>query len=100
MHVLRALAKSRSPLALDIYQWLTYRMSYLRDPATVPWEALKLQFGGSQDVPIRAFKPKFLRHLKQVLELYPQARVEPGSSGLKLLPSRPHVPMRLLRGRR
>jgi hypothetical protein len=100
MHVLRALAKSRSPLALDIYQWLTYRMSYLRDPTAIPWKALQGQFGGSQDVPIRAFKPKFLRHLKQVLELYPQARMEPGSSGLKLLPSRPHVPMRLLKGRR
>jgi hypothetical protein len=99
MHVLRALAKSKSPLALDIYQWLTHRMSYLRDPATIPWEALQLQFGGDYGR-TRDFKAKFLRHLKQVLELYPQANVEPGSSGLKLLPSRPHIPMRLLRGRR
>jgi len=99
MDVLRALARSKSPLALDIYQWLTHRMSYLQDPATVPWEALKLQFGGDYNR-TRDFKAKFLLHLKQVIELYPQAHVDPGSSGLKLLPSRPHVPMRLLRGRR
>ena len=99
MHVLRGLAKSRSPLALDIYQWLTYRMSYLRDPTTISWEAMELQLGGDYGR-TRDFKAKFLIHLKQVIELYPQARVEPGSSGLKLLPSRPHVPMRLLRGRR
>jgi hypothetical protein len=99
MHVLRGLAKTRSPIAIDIYQWLTYRMSYLRDPTTIPWEALALQFGGDYRR-TRAFKEKFLRQLKQVLELYPQAKVEPVASGLKLLPSRPHVPMRVLRGRR
>jgi hypothetical protein len=100
MHALKTLAKSRSPLAIDIYQWLTYRMSYLRESTTITWEGLQGQLGVSQKVPMKAFKPKFLRHLKQVIELYPQARVEPGSSGLKLLPSRPHVPMRLLPGRR
>ena len=29
----------RSPLALDLYVWLTYRMSYLRRPCLIPWEA-------------------------------------------------------------
>ena len=99
MHVLKVLAKSRSPLAIDIYQWLTYRMSYLRNPTTIQWEDIERQLGGEYKQ-TRQFKAKFLHHLKQVIELYPQARVEPGSSGLKLLPSRPHVPMRLLRGRR
>lgn len=40
--MLRAL---RSPLALDIYCWLTYRASYLRRPTEIPWTALALQFG-------------------------------------------------------
>jgi hypothetical protein len=35
MRALRALR--RSPLALDLYVWLTYRMSYLRQPTAVPW---------------------------------------------------------------
>jgi hypothetical protein len=33
-----------SPLALDVYSWLTYRMSYLRKPCVIPWEALQTQF--------------------------------------------------------
>ncbi len=43
---LRALtALKGSPLALDIYSWLTYRMSYLRKPCLNPWEGLQTQFG-------------------------------------------------------
>jgi len=99
MATLRVLAKSRSPMALDLYQWLTHRMSYLDTPTTIPWEALRLQFGVSQSVPLRSFKPWFKRHLKRVVELYPQAKVEPSKSGLKLLPSRTHVPKRIARGR-
>ncbi|MGH9024031.1 MAG: replication protein RepA [Acidimicrobiia bacterium] len=43
-----------SPLRLDIYTWLTYRMHYLTKPTTVPWEALAAQFGGDYS-PLRAF---------------------------------------------
>jgi hypothetical protein len=35
MRALKAL--KRSPLALDIYCWLTYRLSYLRKPTEIPW---------------------------------------------------------------
>jgi hypothetical protein len=39
----RALAAlSKSPLQLDIYCWLTYRMSYLKRETVIPWEALGL----------------------------------------------------------
>lgn len=40
-------ALKRSPMALDIYPWLTYRMSYLKKPTVIPWRALQLQFGAS-----------------------------------------------------
>lgn len=43
MRALRTL--KRSPLALDLYIWLTYRYSRLGAPVTVPWEALQRQFG-------------------------------------------------------
>jgi len=95
MRALRELAKSRSPMAIDLYQWLTYRMSYLRAPTTIPWEGLQLQFGCDFGRPVD-FRRKFTRHLKRVVELYPQARVEPSKSGLKLLPSRTHVPKRIV----
>ena len=43
---MRALyALKRSPLALDIYCWLTYRMSYLKQKTLIPWGSLQAQFG-------------------------------------------------------
>jgi hypothetical protein len=47
MRALKAL--KRSPLALDIYCWLTYRMSYLRKPTEIPWAALQMQFGADYE---------------------------------------------------
>jgi hypothetical protein len=90
MRALKALARERSPLAIDIYTWLTYRMSYLRDETTVPWELLELQFGGGYRL-TRQFKAKFLERLRLVGEVYPQARVAPAEQGLILRPSPTHV---------
>ncbi|MFZ1828322.1 MAG: replication protein RepA [Candidatus Competibacteraceae bacterium] len=92
MRALKAL--KRSPLALDIYCWLTYRMSYLRKPAEIPWPALQMQFGAdyaTQGQGPRDFKKKFLYHLRAVNVLYPEANVEEGERGLLLKPSKPHV---------
>lgn len=80
----------RSPLALDIYCWLTYRMSYLRKPVEIPWAALQMQFGADY-TQTRQFKAAFLEHLRTVLVLYPEAHVEDGERGLLLKPSKPHV---------
>ncbi len=88
---LRALrALKRSALALDIYAWLTYRMSYLKRPTRIPWAALEAQFGADYARP-RDFRRKFLAHLVDVLRLYPEARVVAEEEGLRLLPSPPHV---------
>ena len=88
MRALKAL--KRSPLALDIYCWLTYRLSYLRKLANVPWPALQMQFGADY-THTRQFKAAFLEHLRDVLVLYPEANVEDGEKGLLLKPSKPHV---------
>ena len=88
MRALKAL--KRSPLALDIYCWLTYRMSYLRKPTEIPWPALQIQFGADY-TRTRGFKESFLHHLRAVLTLYPEANVEDGEQGLLLKPSKPHV---------
>ncbi len=43
---LRALkALKQSPMALDVYLWLTYRMSYVNKRTRIPWCALQIQFG-------------------------------------------------------
>lgn len=91
MRILRALAHERSPLAIDIYTWLTYRLFNLRQDLTIPWEALAMQFGGDY-TRLRAFKEKFLERLRMVAKLYPDARVEALSQGLKLSPSWTSIP--------
>lgn len=95
MDALRVLAHERSPMALDIYTWLTYRMSYLEEPVTIPWRSLQEQFGGDF-ARTRAFKEKFLERLKLVKQIYPAARVRPSENmrkpGLILEPSPTHVP--------
>jgi len=88
---MRALKALRgSPMALDIYVWLTYRMSYLRRPTVIPWEAMKLQFGADYKL-TRQFKAAFTGHLKTVSLMYPDAKVKPTPSGLELRPSAPHI---------
>ena len=93
---IRALkALKKSPMALDIYCWLTYRMSYLSKPTNIPWEGLQAQFGaGYPDTGQgkRDFKKNFLLHMKKVLTVYPEARASEGVSGLLIRPSKPHIP--------
>lgn len=84
----------QSPLALDIYVWLTYRMSYLSKRTTIPWVALAGQFGSGYAMTeqgLRDFKRAFLRELKHVLVIYPQAKISDSVNGLVLYPSPPHV---------
>lgn len=92
MDALRRL--KRSPMALDIYTWLTYRMFYLRGKRAIPWGALQLQLGS--DYPMTAqgqrdFKKKFIAHLKQVKTVYREAKVEVAQDALILRSSQPHI---------
>lgn len=90
---LRALrALKRSPMALDIYTWLTYRMSYLKRPTAIPWAALAAQFG-SDYARLRDFRSAFQTELRKVTIVYPEAKLETGDAGLTLKPSQPHVPL-------
>jgi hypothetical protein len=94
---LRALkALKRSPLALDIYCWLTYRLSYLKAARVIPWPALQMQFGSGypdDGQGLRNFRKAFLRELKKVRVVYPNAKTAPSENGLELRPSRTHIPM-------
>ena len=92
MRVLKTIKKS--PMALDIYCWITHRMSYLNKHVEIPWCALKMQFGSSYQENAqgtRDFKKAFLRELKKVNYLYPKANVQEGHFGLVLKPSLTHV---------
>lgn len=84
----------RSPMALDIYAWLTWRMSYLNKATTIPWEGLQAQFGAGYPMTTRgrlAFKEKFNKHLKSVLVYYSAAKVEANKNGLLIKPSQTHI---------
>lgn len=88
MRALKSLSKS--PLALDIYCWLTYRMSYLNHKICIPWGALQIQFG-SDYKETRQFKLAFLKQLRSVLIIYPNCQVKEEKEGLILIPSKSHI---------
>lgn len=112
---MRVIHKLRqSPLALDIYVWLVYRIFVLRRSrrplVDIPWGALQRQFGTKAlPDPIpgespadykdrlghaqRNFRTQFVRRLRQVLEFYPDAKsaIDTNSSHLTLRPCRLHI---------
>ena len=91
MRAIKAL--KQSPLALDIYATLTYRMSYLTKPTVSPWSALAFQLGSDYSR-LRAFKEAFIVELRKVMLVYSGVRVEVQDDGLKIIPSLTHIPMK------
>lgn len=91
MRAIRAL--KRSPMALDIYCWLTYRASYAKRPSSIPWAALAVQFGAEYGR-VRDFKASFLAELRKVTLVYPGASLEATESALLIRPSKPHISRR------
>ena len=88
---LRAISQlRRSPLAIDLYVWLTYRMSYLKKPTLIPWKGLEAQFGTGYSRP-RDFSARLCAHLRHIIDVYPTVRLRTTSRGLWLLPSPAHV---------
>jgi len=76
-----------SALALDIYFWITYRLSYLQRSIQIPFEKLLLQFGvGYKDTPHGRyeFRRTFIMHLQKVLCLYPSMNVSVDDDGVRL----------------
>jgi hypothetical protein len=92
MRALKAL--KRSPLALDIYCWLTYRYSYLKKNTEISWEALQSQFGADYAFDAqgtRNFRRAFLRELRKVNVVYQDVKVDAKKESLILLPSKSHI---------
>ncbi|MEA4110551.1 hypothetical protein VBK20_24960 [Enterobacter hormaechei] len=68
---------------------------YLSRRTTIPWVSLAGQFGAGyamDEQGLRDFKRAFLRELKHVMVVYPEAKVADSPNGLVLYPSPPHVP--------
>lgn len=96
---LRAIsALKKSPLALDLYAFTTYRVSYLNRRVEIPWEALMMQLGADYAATPQGkadFKRKLLQALRKVATVYPELRADEGERGLVLLPSPTHIPKKL-----
>jgi hypothetical protein len=88
MRAIKALKKS--PMALDIYTWLTYRVSYLKRPTAISWASLAMQFGSSYSRQ-RDFKTAFMSELKKVVTVYGGVQVEALPTGLLVKPSLTHI---------
>lgn len=92
---LRALrALKRSPLALDLYSWLTYTAfiaSRTHKTRLVPWEGLHAQMG-AEYAEIRQFKAKVVATLRKVKLTYPALRAESTAEGLAVYPSATAIP--------
>lgn len=88
---LRALkALKKSPMALDIYCWLTYRASYAKKPSAIPWQALAMQFGSDYSR-LRDFKASFTTELRKVSTVYAGAQFDVTDASLIIKPSPTHI---------
>lgn len=86
-----------SSLALDVYAWLAQRLHRIDvRGVVVRWKSLREQFGQEYigKNAARDFRTVFLHALRNVLIVYPEARVKGGRLGLFLATSPPPIPPR------
>ena len=85
-------ALKNSPVALDLYMWLTKRMYSLGHTLTIPWPILYKQLGADMKE-MRRFKRHIADRLTHVKVVYPGLNYEIDAKGLILKPSSPSVPL-------
>lgn len=84
----------RSPLSIDIYGWLTYRMSRLEEPTTISWPSIERQFGSEYKHP-RQFRWMFRKCLGRIKDAWPgELDVEVQDTRVALHPGPPSVASR------
>ena len=84
-----------SALALDVYAWLAHRLHRIEGrPVILHWKSLREQFAQEYTGkdPDKDFKDAFLPQLRNVLAVYPQAKVKQVTGGLMLMGSPPPIP--------
>lgn len=78
----------QSPMALDLYMWLSYRMFTLNKPQQIRWETLALQFG-SQYKTMKGFRENVRKHLRKIQAIWQDLKLNlDDEDTLTLLPSR------------
>lgn len=89
----------QSPLALDLYAWLTYRASYLSNPQKIKWETLNQQLG-SNTQNIRKFRQEVRNALLKIKAIWQTLQIDAQSSDFILIePSPPLIEVKNIKGR-
>lgn len=84
----------RSPLAIDLYVWMTYRYNTITRPTTISWKQLQAQFAVGYPQTQQGmldFKKNFRQQIAAVSQRYTWAKYRLDERGMTLLPSKPHV---------
>ena len=82
----------QSPMALDLYMWLTHRMSYLNKPVRIKWETLQLQLGADIEQ-LKHFREQVRKHLKKIQVVWRDLEVDVSSAEyIVLYPSQLLIP--------
>ena len=94
MNTLKAL--KRSPLGLDLYLWLTYRIFALTTPQRLTWRQLYRQFGvdpakASDHRTVQNFRSRTVYELKKIKLAWPDLNYSTAPGVLILSPSRPTI---------
>jgi hypothetical protein len=87
-------AIKQSPLALDLYTWLTYRVVSLNKPTRISWASLSGQVGSDY-----SDLDNFVRNTKEALakiySCWPELQIDEVQGGVILKPSRTSVPLKI-----
>lgn len=91
------MALKGSALAMDVYAWLAQRLHRIEGrPLVLHWASLRDQFGQEYQGKNadKDFKTKFLIALRDVLAVYPQAKVKQVTGGVMMMASPPPIPFK------
>lgn len=86
-------AIKQSPLALDLYSWLTYRVTSIYKPTRISWKSLAQQLGAEYN-DLRDFGKYVKISLHKIFILWPELKVDEVKGGIILKPSKPSVPLK------
>lgn len=83
-----------SPLGLDLYMFLSWRIFNLKKPVYISWESLHDQLGG-QYLDVKVFARDCRKHLRRIQAVWPELNLKFLKGRLCLVPtSRSHIPVK------
>jgi len=80
----------QSPLAIDLYLWLTYRLHKMDSPLTISWNSLHKQFGADYNR-VDHFRTKCLKYMRDIRKGWPALNFKTPRGRLKIYPAGPHI---------